>query len=85
MVAMSAGVTQLAECLPSKQVVAGSSPVSRSINRYQLLGLRFERGEIYSPSFLSLFLVLRYTDDFFDEFRVFHSRSFYLHAGPPAG
>ena len=27
-----AGVTQLVEFLPSKQVVAGSSPVSRSIN-----------------------------------------------------
>src|SRR3712207_4956554 len=26
-----AGVTQLVECLPSKQTVAGSSPVSRSI------------------------------------------------------
>jgi hypothetical protein len=28
---MNAGVTQLVESLPSKQVVAGSSPVSRSI------------------------------------------------------
>jgi hypothetical protein len=27
---MNAGVTQLVESLPSKQVVAGSSPVSRS-------------------------------------------------------
>ncbi len=29
--AVIAGVTQLVESLPSKQVVAGSSPVSRSI------------------------------------------------------
>ena len=29
--AVTAGVTQLVESLPSKQVVAGSSPVSRSI------------------------------------------------------
>ena len=30
--AVTAGVTQLAESLPSKQVVVGSNPISRSIS-----------------------------------------------------
>ena len=34
-----AGVTQLVECLPSKQVVAGSSPVSRSLKKSVVMGL----------------------------------------------
>jgi hypothetical protein len=36
-----AGVTQLVESLPSKQVVAGSSPVSRSMVCPALAGVTF--------------------------------------------
>ena len=43
-----AGVTQLAESLPSKQVVAGSSPVSRSIGiKRRLLTTCMSRGNRY--------------------------------------
>ena len=39
-VAERAGVTQLVECLPSKQNVAGSSPVSRSTKSPKRQGMR---------------------------------------------